>query len=426
MQVFNLTSLNISQEVPRVLFKPINMNSKYIFFEKLLTGLDDTWSEGIWGYDINSHEMNRVDQGQHVSYKELYDFDTPQIFWNGTSRVDPDAMYFATITELDEEEFIEFYEIDLLSGVQRNILGFRFAKDSFVYKSMDLLAPGYLLFRLSYNVEFIDVDFYDDVYLLDVKEKKYYSVNDETFKINAGSIIVSGSGENARIFLEEYYLDEQEQYDLITSEEVELAYELHDSIDPNHIFKNTIKTTTLENFITQIKAGADEITMEVLDEQFMEGAIRLIGETNDFVYYKKLFYDFVLKKKGDFMSLRKIGSYEVYKIHKESLEKSFVRDVHDDSEIKTNSKRAYIINDSRFHSKIEDFDTGELVYDYKKRFVGRVYEEVADIVDDEYLIVHLDSDDPRIASYMIVDAKSDEMMIAGHDVLVLEDHIFVI
>lgn len=426
MQVFNLTSLNISQEVPRVLFKPINMNSKYIFFEKLLTGLDDTWSEGIWGYDINSHEMNRVDQGQHVSYKELYDFDTPQIFWNGTSRVDPDAMYFATITELDEEEFIEFYEIDLLSGVQRNILGFKFAKDSFVYKSMDLLAPGYLLFRLSYNVDFIDVDFYDDVYLLDVKEKKYYSVNDETFKINAGSIIVSGSGENARIFLEEYYLEEQEQYDLITSEEVELAYELHDSIDPSHIFQNTIKTTTLENFITQIKAGADEITMEVLDEQFMEGAIRLIGETNDFVYYKKLFYDFALKKKGDFMSLRKIGSYEVYKIHKESLEKSFVRDVHDDLEIKTNSQRAYIINDSRFHSKIEDFDTGELVYDYKKRFVGRVYEEVADIVDDEYLIIHLDSDDPRIASYMIVDAKSDEMMIAGHDVLVLEDHIFVI
>lgn len=426
MKVFNLTSLNITQEVPRVVFKPINMNSKFIFFEKLLTGLDDTWSEGIWAYDIDTHLMNRVDQGQHVSYKELYDFDTPQIFWNGTSQVDPHAMYFATITELEDREFIEFYEIDLLSGVQRNILGFKYEQDQFIYKNMTLLAPGYLLFRLSYNVDFIDVDFYDDVYLLDVKEKKYYPIQDEKFKINAGSISVSGEGKDARLFLEEYYLEEQEQYELITSEEVELAYDLHETVDPHDLYRNSIRTLLLEDFVRQVKEGAVNIQMQVLDELFMEGVIRRIGDTKSALYYKKKYYDFVLKEKGDFLSLRKIGSYAVYKIDKTTLECQFVRDVHHDLEVKTNSQRAYTIHESRFHSKLEDFDTGEPVYDYKKRFVGRVQEEVAEIIDDEYLIIHLDSDDPRVASYMIVDAKTDEMMIAGHDVLVLEDHIFVI
>ncbi len=175
MQVFNLTSLNVSQEVPKVLFKPINLTKDYVFFEKLLTGKDETWSEGIWAYHILTNEMHRMDQGQHVEFKELYDFDTPQIYWNGMSKIDPDAMYFATITELDEEEYIEFYEIDLLSGVQRNVLGFKFAKEELYYKSMDLLAPGYILLRLNFNPEYMDVEFFDEVYLIDVKEKKILS-----------------------------------------------------------------------------------------------------------------------------------------------------------------------------------------------------------------------------------------------------------
>lgn len=426
MQVFNLTSLNISQEVPRVLFKPINRNGQFIFFEKLLTGLDDTWSEGIWGYDIETHEMHRVDRGQHVEYKELYDFDTPQIFWNGTSKVDPDFMYFATITALEEQEYIEFYEIDLLSGVQRNILGFRFEKDSFVYKSMDFLSSGYLLFRVSYEADFIDVDFFDNLYLLDVKEKKYYPIRDEAFKINIGSIIVTGKGRNARIFLEECYLGEREQYDLLTSEEVELAYDLHEDIPPDQIYHNAIKTVTLNSFIKQIKSGVQKIQFDVLDEISAEGSIRLVGETRQSIYYKKQIYDFVLQAKGDFVSRRKIGSYEVYKIDKKTRKIEFIRDVHGDPEIKTNTERAYMIKDLRFHSKIEDFDSGEIVFDYKKRFVGRAYEEIVDVVNDEFFVVHLDSDDPKVASYMIVDIANDKMIVAGHDVLVLGDDLFVI
>ena len=426
MQVFNLTSLNISQEVPRVLFKPINLTKEYVFFEKLLNGKDDTWSEGIWAYHINTHQMHRMDQGQHVAYQELYDFDTPQIFWNGTSKIDPDAMYFATITELDGEEYIEFYEIDLLSGVQRNVLGFRFPKEELYYKSMDLLAPGYILLRLCYNVEYMDLEFFDEVYLIDVKEKSYYPIYDEIFKISAGSLIVSGSGENARVFVEEYYLEEEEQYDILTSDEVELVFELPEGIDLDILYKNSIRTILLSNFVLQVKEGREKIELEIIDEMFKDGSLRLIGETDRDIFYKKQYYDFVLKERGDFLSLRKIGSYELYRLDKATLHKELVRDIHGDIRIKTSTQRAYIINESRFHATIEDAQTQEIVFDYKKRFVGRAYESVAELVNDEYFIVNLRSDDPKVASYMIVDVKTDEMIVAGHDVLILQDYIFVI
>ena len=383
MQVFNLTSLNISQEVPRVLFKPINLTKEYVFFEKLLNGKDDTWSEGIWAYHINTHQMHRMDQGQHVAYQELYDFDTPQIFWNGTSKIDPDAMYFATITELDGEEYIEFYEIDLLSGVQRNVLGFRFPKEELYYKSMDLLAPGYILLRLCYNVEYMDLEFFDEVYLIDVKEKSYYPIYDEIFKISAGSLIVSGSGENARVFVEEYYLEEEEQYDILTSDEVELVFELPEGIDLDILYKNSIRTILLSDFVLQVKEGREKIELEIIDEMFKDGSLRLIGETDRDIFYKKQYYDFVLKERGDFLSLRKIGSYELYRLDKATLHKELVRDIHGDIRIKTSTQRAYIINESRFHATIEDAQTQEIVFDYKKRFVGRAYESVAELVNDE-------------------------------------------
>ncbi len=426
MQVFNLTSLNVSQEVPKVLFKPINLTKDYVFFEKLLTGKDETWSEGIWAYHILTNEMHRMDQGQHVEFKELYDFDTPQIYWNGMSKIDPDAMYFATITELDEEEYIEFYEIDLLSGVQRNVLGFKFAKEELYYKSMDLLAPGYILLRLNFNPEYMDVEFFDEVYLIDVKEKKYYLITDDSLRMSAGNIIVAGSGENARMFIEEYYLEEQEQYEMLTSHEVELAFDLPDETDDQMIYRNSIKTILLQDFVQQAEDGLGDISMQVVDEVFKDGAIRIIGETDHSIFYKKQHYDFVLREKGDFLSLRKIGSFELIKLDKATLQKEFVRDIHGDIEIKTSTQRAYTIHDSRFHATIEDVETQEIVFDYKKRFVGRAYEEVAELISDEYFIVHLDSEDPKVASYLIVDAKTDEMVVAGHDVLVLQDYIFVI
>ncbi|MGL5257840.1 MAG: hypothetical protein ACRC76_12490, partial [Proteocatella sp.] len=192
MQIFNLKYLNNSQEVPKILFKPINITEDNIYFEKLIIGMEDTWSEGIWEYNKYDHLINRLDTGHHAENIQLYDFDTPINLLNKNIEESTQKLYFTTITEIDDEDYIEFFEIDLERRRQRSILGFTFDKDTFFYKKMEILAPGYILFRLSYDLELIDSDFFDSIYLLDVKEKKYYEIMDEAFNINSGNRFILG------------------------------------------------------------------------------------------------------------------------------------------------------------------------------------------------------------------------------------------
>ena len=427
MQVFNLTSLNTSQEVPRSMYKPINITDECIYLEKILITLDDTWSNGIWAYNLAMNKMHRIDQGQHVEYADLYDIDTPTMHWNGTTKLDPDFMYFATITELKDEDYIEFYEIDLISGTQKNILGFKFDKDSLLYKNMEVLATGYILFRLSYDMELSETDFFDVLYLIDVKERKYYEIMDEEFKINYGQRIIIGEGEEAKIVFDQYFLSEEEQYDMLTSEDIELIFDLPENIEENMLHKNAIKMTNLKDFIDEIKSGKEELTFEIIDEIEEEGSIRIIGETAENIYYKKKYYDFALREKGDFLSLRQIGSYQVHKINKKTLEKTFIRNVHGDIEVKTNLNRAYTVTPQNKVIKIQDFDTDETIYTYKKRYIGKAQEEVIEFANDEYLVIGLESTESlKTRRYMIVDAFTDEIIIIGSDVLLLQDYLFIV
>lgn len=427
MQVFNLTNLNTTQEVPRAIYKPINISEEYIYFEKILITLEDTWSNGIWAYNLALNKMYRIDHGQHVEHADLYDMDTPSINWNGTTKLNPNYMYFATITELNEEDYIEFYEIDLLRGIQRVILGFKFDKHSLIYKNMEILTTGYLIFRLSYDLELSETDFFDVVYLIDVAENKYYEILDEDFKINYGTKIIIGEGEDARLVFDEYFLSEEEQYEMLTSDEIELAFDLPKDMTEESLHKNSIKHIRLSDFIQEIKEGKEELSFETIDAIDKEGAIRIIGETAENIYYRKKYYDFVLRERGDFLSLRQIGSYEVYKINKETLEKTFIRNVHGDVEVKTNANRAYTVIPQSKTIKIQDFDTEEIIYSYRKRYIGKAHEQIIDYANDEYLVIGLEAADSlNTVKYMVVDTISDEILIIGNDVLMLQDYLFIV
>lgn len=427
MQIFNLTNLNMTQEVPRAIYKPINISEDYIYFEKILITLEDTWSDGIWAYNLAFNKMHRIDHGHHVEYGDLYDIDTPSMSWNGTSKIAPGVMYFATITELNDDDYLEFYEIDLVSGVQRVILGFKFNKESLMYKNMEILAPGYLLFRLSYDMELSDTDFFDVVYLIDVAEKKYYEVRDESFKINYGQKIIIGEGEETKMVFDEYFLSEEEQYEMLTSDDLELAFDLPGDMKEEDLHKNGVSYIYLADFIRETKEGKTRYSFRTIDELYGEGSIRIIGETKDNIYYRKSYYDYVLRERGDFLSLRQIGSYGVYKINKETMETNFIRNVHGDVEVKTNANRAYTIIPQNKVIKIQDFDTEEIIYNYKKRYIGKAKEQIIEFANDEYLMIGLESVETlSVMRYMIVDAINDEILIIGNDVLMLQEYLFVI
>ncbi len=428
MQIFNLKYLNNSQEVPKVIYKPINITEDNIYFEKLLIGMEDTWSEGIWEYDKYDHTIVRLDTGHHAENVQLYDFDTPINLLSKNTEESTNKMYFTTITEFDEEDYIEFFEIDLEKRKQKSILGFTFDKDSFFYKKMEMLAPEYILFRLSYDMELIDSDFFDSIYLLDVKGKQYYEIMDEAFNINSGNrILIGETFEQQYILMEEYYLEEDEQLEMLTSDDVELAFELPGDIEQEQLHVNSIKIIKLSDFIEQVKDGETNLKFEILDKVDSDGVIRIIGETEDFVYYKKEHYDFILKQKTDFVSRRKIGRTEIYKIDKKSFDVTYVKDVDKISKIKASEYFMYEIIENKEDIQIFDLETGELIYTYKIRYEGRLKQEIAGFKNGEYLIVKFTSpNDEDIFKYEVIDCLTKEPIIIGDDVLLLDSYIFVI
>lgn len=428
MQIFNLKYLNNSQEVPKVIYKPINITEDNIYFEKIILGMEDTWSEGIWEYDKYDHTIARLDTGHHAENVQLYDFDTPINLLSKNVEASTKKLYFTTITEFDEEDYIEFFEIDLEKRKQRSVLGFTFDKDSFLYKKMEILAPGYILFKLTYDMELIDSDFFDSIYVLDVKEKKYYEIMDEAFNINSGNRILLGEKfDEQYIIIEEYYLEEEEQLEILTSEEVELAFELPGDIEPEQLHVNSIKIIKLSDFIDQIKDGETNLKFKILDQVDSDGVIRIIGETEDFVYYKKEYYDFILKQKTDFVSRLKIGKTEIYKINKQSFDVIHVKDVDKVSKIKTGEYVIYEIIENKDNIQIFNLETRDLLYTYKIRYDGQLKQEVIEFKNGEYIIVKFTSpNDEDLFKYEVIDCLTNEPMIIGDDVLLLDSYIFVI
>lgn len=428
MQIFNLKYLNSSQEVPKIIYKPLNIKDESIYFEKIIVGMEDSWSEGIWEYNKYSHAISRLDRGHHAENVQLYDFDTPVNFLSNDVQGSMEKMYFTTITEIEDEDYIEFFEINLEERKQKSILGFTFDKDAFLYKKMEILAPGYILFKLSYDMELADSDFFDNMYLLDVEEKKYYEVMDEAFKINLGSRILIGEAfEDQYLMIEECYLDEDEQFDIRTLDDVELAFDLPGELEQEQLHINSIKTIKLSDFVDQVKAGVEEIDFKILDKIDQEGVIRILGETEDFVYYKKEHYDFILKLKNDFMSRRKIGSTEIYKICKSNFEITHIKDVSKVADIKVNSLCAYEITEFEDRIEISDLETNESLFTYKIIYPGKLVQEIVEFKNNEYLIVRISKpENDMICTYEVIDCYTKELIIMGSDVLTLDDYLFIV
>jgi len=428
MQIFNLQNLNKCQEVPKIIYKPLNVTDTNIYFEKIVLGMEDTWSEGIWEYDKSTHVMNRLDKGHHAENVQLYDFDTPFNYLSSDIDGARDSLYFVTITEENDDDFIEFYEINLKSRLQKKILGFTFDRDAFLYKKMEILAPGYILFRLSYDLELADSDFFDSMYLLDVKEKKYYEILDDAFNINAGSRIITGKTfEQQYIFIEEYYLSEEEQLEMLVSAEVELAFDLPGDLETNQVHVNSIKSVKLSDFIDQVKSGAKYIAFDIIDEIDQEGIIRIIGHSDTSLYYRKEYYNFILNKKSDFVSRRKIGRSEIYKVDKETLERTYVKDVDKRTAIIVDNNNIFEIIEFDDRSELLDMETHKSKFTFKKAPYKNVQYEIVDFKNNEYLIVMVSSEaNDELISYHVIDVSTKEEVLSGSDILTIDNYIFVI
>lgn len=418
MNLFDLKDLNSKQEVPKIIYKPINIYRNNIYFEKIVESKEDVWCDGIWKYELNTNNITRMDAGHHVKFKEFYDVDTPEIFLDGSSKGNNKYIFFITLTEIDSESYLEFYSLDVKNEIQKRIFGFKFSKESLIYKKLEILNSRYLILRFTQNIDDISINNSDELYLIDVEEKKYYKILDEKFYLNIGNFFVFKNDISEYLIFEELYIDLEDKYEILNSDDVEFEFKTITNIDKDIVFNNAIKIIKLESFVNQIKSQKLNIEFDVKDSIVHEGYIEIIGETNEYIFYKKGYYPSYLKNKGDFLSLRNIGSDEIYRFDKTSLEVFFLKNLTKDDIIKTNRETCYILSRNNNSLSIIDLTTDKILFKANENLL-KIYDVLEMVNSDLIILMERES-----GICNLLEIKTNEIILKGNDILILEKYIF--
>lgn len=426
MYIFDLKKLDNGQEVPKVVYRPFKIYNKNAYFEKIVIAKDHEWTDGIVEFDLKSQMITRIDEGPHVDEPMMFDVEVPFTYEDIQVLQTMKSIYYSATTELDSTVYIKFYEIDLEASVQRLIMSFSYKKDHVLYRGMEILTDGYIIFRITDSIEDDDSGFKDRIYLIDVEERTYYEIHDDIMRLSFGNKYVVGET-LPRLVVEEHYISETEQLELLTLKDVELAFDLPDDIDENYIHKNAIYQIPFKTFLKLVKSD-EKISYTVIDDIHLEGSIRVVGETDKFIYYRKRIYDHILKSSQDFLARQMVGKELLMKISKATMKSSVVGPYSFPSQYLIAKNKLYRVIDSQTQIQLENVDTKkiELIYDKRKDLFEN--ERILAIIDIQNIILKIyPFNSPPDSHYLIVhDVVSGEDLGKAEDIFILDDYIFTL
>lgn len=298
MKIVNLNQLNQQQEIPKITYRPFKTYRDFIYLEKVASSLEQEWTEGIFEFSLESHEMVRIDVGPQVKDPFLFDMEIPFTLSDIEKMSKHNRIYYSLVSQMNDEIILSFYEIDLDTRKQLLVLSFSYGVSEFDYLGMELLSEGFFLFRLSDTSP--QSGGAESVYLVDVSEQSYYLVKDSILCMTFGEKSVFESKKGRFLLIEECYLSEEEQFDLLTSRDLELAIDIPNGMTEDFVHQNSILIIDFDLFLNEVKSGKESLSYQTLDSIFMDGSIRLIGENQKSFYYRQRVYDFVLKSKNDY------------------------------------------------------------------------------------------------------------------------------
>ncbi|MGL5440080.1 MAG: hypothetical protein ACRDA4_06760 [Filifactoraceae bacterium] len=424
MHIFDLKKLDNGQEVPKIIYRPFKIHNNNAYFEKIVIAKDHEWTDGIVEYDLNSHMLTRIDEGPHTEEPMMFDVEVPFTYEDIQVLQKMKSIYYSSTTELDSTIYIKFYEIDLVASVQRLIMSFSYKKDQVLYRGMEILTNGYIIFRISNSIEDDDSGFKDRIYLIDVSERTYYEIHDEVLRLTFGNKYVIDQT-NPTLIVEEYYISESEQFELLTLKDVELAFDLPDNIDENYIHKNAIHQIPFKTFLKLVKSD-EPIKYSIVDDIYLEGSIRIIGKTDKNIYYRKRIYDHILKDSKDFLARQMMGKELLMKINTNTHKVQVVGPYEYHTEYAFSSNKLYAVLNSDLDIRLENVDTKKIEIIYMKRTNLFAKERVLAVIDSKNIILktrYLDSlkDDSTL---IIHDVENHDDLSFSEDIFVIGDYLF--
>lgn len=415
------------QDVPKIAYRPVKSLEDRIYFEKVQGTLEEEWTEGIYRYDIKDAKLTRIDKGEHFHTPSLYDIEVPGSYEDVLAIKDMDYIYYCVSSQSDEEQTLSFFRLNLETDEQDDILNYSFLKHEYVYKGLEILTKGYFIFTLSDAKTPFESNQYDRVYLVDVNERRLYEIYDLVFKLTSGKREVIGH-EPKRLLVEEIYLSEEEEIELLLSDDVELAIDIPDDMNEEFVFKNSIRVLLFDNFIKLVKAGSPKYEYLAIDSIFTEGVIRIVGETPNMLYYKKNKHEHVLKYSKDFNERRLKGKEEIFSLDKQSLNINKIMELGDKSLLAFEDETVYEIEEDEQMIKISSSDEKGISFEYIKETSDiEAKEYFYDLFNHRYIVIGVIRPKDKFAgSYLkVVDMLKIEEDRHCEDLFIIDDTVFI-
>ncbi len=427
MRVIDIKEIIKGQDVPKIAYRPIKSMRDRIYFEKVQGLVDEEWTEGIYRYETSSKKLSRIDEGEHQSDPSLFDIEVPSSYEDVLAVKDMNEIYYCASSDFSGEYTLKYYCIDLSDDSQSDILTFSFSSAEYVYKGFEILTKGYFIFTLSITGSDYDDSQYDKIYLVDVDEKKLYPIYDMVFKLTAGKREVIGTN-TKYLLVEEVYLMEDEEIELLLSDELELAIDIPEELDEDFVFQNSIKVIPFENFLRLVKAGSRKMIYKELDSIEKEGILRIVGETDSSIYYKKNIHNHILSMSKEFNDRRMRGKEQIFALDKEDLNIKKVTDISSDTMLAFDDDIIYMIEEDENEAKITDISDESVLYTYVKNTENAdIKEFFYDMYNHRYIVIGVIKKTERLnGSYLkIIDIKGIEDDKICEDIFVIGDTVFI-
>lgn len=427
LRIIDMKQIIKGQDVPKIAYRPVKSLEDRIYFEKVIGTIDEEWTEGIYRFDIEDAKLTRVDKGDHFHTPSLYDIEVPGSYEDVLAIKDMDYIYYCVSSQSDDAQTLSFFRINLETDIQDDILNYSFLKHEYVYKGLEILSEGYFIFTLSDAKTPFESNQYDRVYLVDVNEKKIYEIFDLLFKLTSGKREVIGH-DPKYILVEEVYLSEEEEIELLLSDDVELAIDVPDDMNEEFVFKNSLRVLPFDNFIRLVKAGSPYYEYELIDSIFKEGVIRIVGETPNMLYYKKNKHEHVLKYSKDFNERRLKGKEEIFSLDKQTLKINKVMELGDKSILAFEDETVYEISEGELKINIKTSDNRGIAFEYIKDNSDLESKEYFyDLFNHRYLVMGvIKPKDKFVGSYLkVVDMFKLEEDRQCEDLFIIDDTVFI-
>ena len=416
MKKIDLTILRNYQELPKVSFRPIKVLEDKIFFAKYIKkNKYENYVEGIYLYDKENENIILLSSKEFSNY----DMFVPSDYEDLLSLDGMNYIMFSTVLDNKYDETksnIVIYAIDVYTNQQIEIFSIKYNPSEFFYSGFRILSDTYILIELEnlYNEE---VKEWDKLFILNIYTNEIVEIQDLMVKYTSGMLYIDN--ENKNVYVEEMYMQEEDEIAILTTDMYEIDTNIQESeVNP---FKNSIKYDTVDDFLNTLNVDKLRLKMKTIDSINEEGILRVIGSTNEYIYYKKSKHQKELKESKEFLDRILLGKEEIFAIEKSTglLQKitnlelgyvfSFDKDVY------------HKISDENTNIKIIDVSTGSIIYTYKKQ--NRA-EEFSDFINARYLVVGVNPYMSSRKNMKVIDIQTGLLELDVKELIFVKDTFF--